>query len=303
VNTIPTSEPIIAVVGVGAVGGLLAALLDRAGLDVVAVARPGTARTISAQGLSIRSTHFGDGLARLRVQTDIPVGARVLLATKAFALPAVSAAITAARPVEVISLLNGIEHLDTIRQLAPDALVAGGSVAVEAARLGPAVIEHRSPFLRLAVPEHAAESTIVAGWRTAGLDVTVRGTDVDVLWAKFRFLAPLALITSYWRLPIGEALDQDPALTADLIGEVADIASRAGLPTSSAQVATALSALPRTMRSSLQNDLAAGNESELEAIGGALARRGRALGSGAPTVQRLVAHLTARNAGGATSAG
>jgi 2-dehydropantoate 2-reductase len=303
VNAIPTSEPIIAVVGVGAVGGLLAALLDRAGLDVVAVARPGTARTISAHGLSIRSTRFGDGLARLRVQTDIPVGARVLLATKAFALPAVSAAITAARPVEVISLLNGIEHLDTIRQLAPGALVAGGSVAVEAARLGPAVIEHRSPFLRLAVPEHAAESTIVAGWRTAGLDVTVRGTDVDVLWAKFRFLAPLALITSYWRLPIGEALDQDPALTADLIGEVADIASRAGLPTSSAQVATALSALPRTMRSSLQNDLAAGNESELEAIGGALARRGRALGSDAPTVQRLVSDLTTRNAGGATSAG
>jgi 2-dehydropantoate 2-reductase len=298
------SESIIAVVGTGAVGGLLAALLERAGVNVVAIARSATARAIAADGLTIRSEHFGDSVARVRVDTDIPEGASIVLATKAFALPDVSSAIAAARPVEVISLLNGIEHLDPLRRAAPSGLVAAGSVAVEATRLGPALIEHRSPFLRLAVPEQAAQSSVVAGWRAAGLDIVTRGTDTDVLWAKFRFLAPLALLTSYWRLPLGDALDRDPASAAELIAEVADIASRDGVPTAPDKIASALSALPRTMRSSLQNDLAAGTESELEAIGGALVRRGQSLGVGVPTAERMVAELSSRVADPrATSAG
>ncbi|TFC01818.1 2-dehydropantoate 2-reductase [Cryobacterium adonitolivorans] len=288
------SEPIIAVVGAGAVGGLLAALLDRAGVEVVAVARPETARAIEAEGITIQSRHFGDGVSRITAVTEIPDGANVILATKAFALPAVAGSLAHARPAEVISLLNGIEHLAILREDAPGALVAGASVAVESTRLSPTVIEHRSPFLRLTVPAHAAESGITAAWRTAGLDVTMGGTDQEVLWAKLRFLAPMALLTSYWRLPIGAALERDTALTTSLLAEVARVASLDGVPTDAGQLATALTALPPFMRSSLQNDLEAGQPSELDAIGGALARRGRSLGTDTSAVESLVADLTAR---------
>ena len=288
------SEPVIAVVGAGAVGGLLAALLDRAGVDVVAVARPDTARAISAEGLTIHSRHFGDGIARITAVTEIPDGARVIIATKAIALPAVTGSLGRARPTEVVSLLNGIEHLAILQDTAPGALVAGASVAVESTRLSPTVIEHRSPFLRLTVPGHAAESGITAAWRHAGLDVTVGGTDQEVLWAKLRFLAPMALLTSYWRLPIGAAIEQDSALTTALLVEVARVATLDGVPTDPGQLAGALAALPSSMRSSLQNDLGAGRPSELDAIGGALARRGRTLGADTPTLERLVADLTAR---------
>jgi len=288
------SEPVIAVVGAGAVGGLLAALLDRAGVDVVAVARPDTARAISAEGLTIHSRHFGDGIARITAVTEIPDGARVIIATKAIALPAVTGSLARARPTEVVSLLNGIEHLAILQDTAPGALVAGASVAVESTRLSPTVIEHRSPFLRLTVPGHAAESGITAAWRHAGLDVTVGGTDQEVLWAKLRFLAPMALLTSYWRLPIGAALERDTALTTALLLEVARIASLDGVPTDAGQLAGALSALPPSMRSSLQNDLEAGHSSELDAIGGALVRRGRTLGTDTSAVERLVAEITAR---------
>jgi 2-dehydropantoate 2-reductase len=288
------SEPVIAVVGAGAVGGLLAALLDRAGIEVVAVARPETARASSAEGLTIHSRHFGDGVSRITAVTEIPDYARVIIATKAVALPAVTGSLAQARPSEVISLLNGIEHLEILTDAAPGALVAGASVAVETTRLGPTVIEHRSPFLRLTVPAHAADSGIAAAWRLAGLDVTVGGTDQDVLWAKLRFLAPMALLTSYWRLPIGAALERDTVLTTALLHEVARIASLDGVPTDPGQLANALSALPPAMRSSLQNDLAAGQPSELDAIGGALVRRGRSLGADTSAVEGLVAELTAR---------
>lgn len=287
-------EPVIAVVGAGAVGGLLAALLERAGIEVVAVARPDTARAISAQGLTIHSRHFGDGVSKITADTQIPDGARVIIATKAFALPALTRSLAQARPTEVVSLLNGIEHLALLRDSAPGALVAGASVAVESTRLGPTEIEHRSPFLRLTVPGHAADAGITAAWRLAGLDVTVGGTDQEVLWAKLRFLAPMALLTSYWQLPIGAALVRDTALTTALLVEVARIASLDGVPTDPEQLAGALSALPPAMRSSLQNDLELGQPNELDAIGGALARRGRSLDTDASAVEGLVADLTAR---------
>lgn len=290
----PVSEPVIAVVGAGAVGGLIAALLDRAGVDVMVVARPATAQKITDDGLTIRSGHFGDGVARIRAVTSIPAGADVIIATKAFALPAVIDDLRAAHPAEVVSLLNGIEHLAVLRDAAPGTVVAGASVAVESTRLAPTVIDHRSPFLRLTVPAHAAGSAIATAWRTAGLDVTVGGTDAEVLWAKLRFLAPMALLTSYWRLPIGAAIERDPALTRALLAEIADIATRDGVPTEAAQLTRALGALPPSMRSSLQNDLEAQQQSELDAIGGALARRGRSVGVSATTVEGLVADLAAR---------
>jgi len=287
------SEPVIAVVGAGAVGGLLAVVLERAGANVVAVARPETARAIAADGLTIHSRQFGDGVSRIEAATEIPAGASVILATKAFALPALTDSLKAARPTEVISLLNGIEHLAILRDAAPTALVAGASVAVESTRLSPTVIDHRSPFLRLTVPAHAADSLIATAWRAAGLDVAVGGTDQDVLWAKFRFLAPMALLTSYWRVPIGAAIQHDPQLTSTLLAEVAQIATRDGVPTDPEQVGAALAALPPAMRSSLQNDLAAGHQSELDAIGGALARRGRTLGVATGTLDVVMTHLSA----------
>ena len=288
------SEPIIAVVGAGAVGGLLTVLLHRAGVEVVAVARPETARAIAAEGLTIRSRQFGDGVSRITAVTEIPDGANVIFATKAFALPTATGSLADARPAEVISLLNGIEHLAILKGDAPGALVAGASVAVESTRLSPTLIEHRSPFLRLTVPGHAAESSIVAAWRAAGLDVTVGGTDHEVLWTKLRFLAPMALLTSYWRLPIGAALERDTVLTTSVLTEVAQVASLDGVPTDAGQLARAVVALPPLMRSSLQNDLEAGQRSELDAIGGALARRGRVLGADTATLDWLVADLSAR---------
>lgn len=290
------SEPVIAVVGAGAVGGLLAVQLHRAGVDVVAVARPATAALINANGLTVTSPHFGDTVCPLRAVTEIPAGARVIVATKAQSIALLPNALGAARPTEVIALLNGIEHMVLLRAAAPGALVAGASVAVESTRLSPTVIEHRSPFLRLTVPAAAAGSGIVSSWRLAGLDVTVGGTEQEVLWAKLRFLAPMALLTSYWRLPLGPAVERDPALTAAVLAEVAGIADRDGLPTDAGQLARALGGFSPTMRSSLQNDLdaGAGPASELDAIGGALVRRGRALDADTTTLELILAELTSR---------
>ncbi|MEA2141544.1 MAG: 2-dehydropantoate 2-reductase, partial [Solirubrobacteraceae bacterium] len=77
----------IAVLGPGGVGGLLAAALQRAGQDVLVVARESTAETISEQGLRVSSVTLGDFTAHPRAVARLvePVDA-LIVATKASAL-------------------------------------------------------------------------------------------------------------------------------------------------------------------------------------------------------------------------
>lgn len=49
----------VAVLGTGSVGGLIAAVLARAGVPVTCIATPSTAQEISILGLSIKSERFG----------------------------------------------------------------------------------------------------------------------------------------------------------------------------------------------------------------------------------------------------
>ena len=58
----------IAVLGPGGVGGLLAGVLERAGSEVIVVARESTAEVIAERGISVSSVTFGDFVARPRAR-------------------------------------------------------------------------------------------------------------------------------------------------------------------------------------------------------------------------------------------
>ena len=66
----------ISVIGPGGVGGLLAGLLARAGIETTVVARETTARRIAAEGLTIDSAPFG------RFHVDVPAATTVPAAAK-----------------------------------------------------------------------------------------------------------------------------------------------------------------------------------------------------------------------------
>ncbi|ANF30363.1 hypothetical protein A0130_00495 [Leifsonia xyli] len=282
---------VFAVVGPGAVGGLFAWLLQRSGEEVVAVGRPATVDAIRRDGIEMRSATFGDGVQRVRAETEVPDGASVILATKAYGLDDVLPGIVSARPAEVISFLNGVEHMAPLRAALPGVPVAGGSVAVSALRASPTVIDHRSPFVRIEAPEAAAAFASVRALTDAGPSVRVGGTEAEVLWAKFRLLASLALLTSYWRQPAGAALGEDPELTEAVVSEVVACSAAEGVPASELDLVRALRSVPGGMRTSLQEDLAAGAPSELDALGGALVRIGERHGIPTPAIDRIVTAL------------
>ena len=286
---------VIAVVGPGAVGGLLAWLLHRAGANVVVVGRPQAVERIVSQGLRVTSGLFGGGTESVPARSTVPEGASVVLTVKTPGLAETLELVAQSRPRDVLSLMNGVGHEEVLAQRLENVPVAAGSVAVEALRTADGTIEHKSPFLRVTVPERASTFPSVRSLAATAAELTIGGTDVEVLWAKFRFLAPMALLTSYWQAPVGEALARDVDLTDAVLAEVVACEVAVGVPDTVESLAATLASLPATMRSSLQGDLAAGRPSELDSIGGELIRQGQRHGVATPAVEKVVAELSARS--------
>jgi 2-dehydropantoate 2-reductase len=289
---VPEAKPVIAVVGPGAVGGLLAWLLRRAGANVVVVGRATSVEAINTHGIRVTSTMFGEGTEFVPARETLPEGASVILTVKTFGLDDSLKLIAQSRPRDVLSLMNGVGHLDALSQALGGTPVAAGSIAIEAIRSMDGTIEHKSPFVRLAVPSSSGEFASVRSLAETAADLTAGGTDAEVLWRKFRFLAPLALLTSYWQTALGEALAKDPALTQSVLAEVVACEVADGVPDTVESLAATLSSLPATMRSSLQADLAARRPSELDSIGGQLLRQAARYNLEIPAVEKVVAELS-----------
>ncbi|HEX3875181.1 MAG TPA: 2-dehydropantoate 2-reductase N-terminal domain-containing protein, partial [Solirubrobacteraceae bacterium] len=138
----------IAVLGAGGVGGLVAALLDRAGIAATVVAREPTAELIGRRGFTVSSVRFGEFAANPRVVSRLETDHDVLVvATKANGLDAGLERIVGT-PTLVVPLLNGLDHLTVLRERYGTRAVAA-TIRVEAERLAPGVIVHSSSFLRV----------------------------------------------------------------------------------------------------------------------------------------------------------
>jgi len=299
----------IGILGPGGVGGLLAAVLDRPGNEVIVVARESTAAEIEAHGVRLRSVTFGELTARPRACARLqePVDA-LLVATKAAGLePALER--IAVEPELVLPLLNGLDHMQVLRaRFAPERVLAG-SIRVEADRPAPGVVVHTSPFLLVSMASAHAE--LQAPMRElgkmlgeAGVPVRIEDSEAQVLWSKLVRLNALACTTSAYDKLLGE-IRSTPALRADLVGAIEEACAVARAEgAADTDPARALEELERahdTLGSSMQRDIAAGREPELDAIPGSVLRAARRHGLACPTIERLVG-MIAQRAGIATPA-
>jgi 2-dehydropantoate 2-reductase len=300
----------VAVLGPGGVGGLLAGALERAGTEVVLVARTSTAAVISERGLRVKSVIFGDFVAHPRAVDRLAEPVDVLIvATKAAGLePALERIAT--QPTLVLPLLNGLDHMAVLRERFPAGSVLAGTIRVEADRPEPGSIVHTSPFLLvdMATGEQdiaPAIQQLAALLTQAGVPVRVLDSEARVMWSKLVRLNALACTTSAYDKLLGE-IRSTPALRVDLVGAIeeacavarADGAQDVDAPTAVAELDRAHD----TLGSSMQRDIAAGRTPELDAIPGAVLRAAARHGLQCPTIERLVAMIEARIAGALTGA-
>jgi 2-dehydropantoate 2-reductase len=291
----------LAVLGPGGVGGLLAGVLDRAGAEVVVIAREQTAASIAERGVRVQSVTFGDfvahppALARLREPVDV-----LIVATKAAGLaPALER--VAAAPRLVLPLLNGLDHIALLRErFAPDSVLAG-SIRVEADRPAPGVVVHTSPFLLVSMAggehERALVDELAQLLTDAEFPVRVGESEAQVMWSKLVRLNALACTTSAYDKLLGE-IRSTPELRADLVGAIEEACAAGSAEGAEAiDPNRALAELERahaTLGSSMQRDIAAGREPELDAIPGSVLRAAARHGLACPTIERLVAMIAER---------
>ncbi len=277
----------VAVLGPGAVGGVLTVGFVQAGVRVVCIARPATAEVIRSEGLTLRQGENVQ-MAHPDVATRLQEPAELLLVTvKAPSLDAALDRVDA--PVEtVVPLLNGIEHIETLRARLPDSNVVAGSIGrIEAWLERPGVVVQ---------PTASVVMTVAAGGPAellsrSGVEVRVDGSAAEVLWEKLARQAPTAAATAVTQRPIGE-LRRDPEWRGRLraaIEETCAVAAADGVQLSADAEWEIIEAMPPLLTSSTARDIGAGVPSELDAITGAAVRAGQRLGVETPVLTQMFA--------------
>ncbi len=221
--------PTIAVLGPGGVGGFLAGALHRAGVETTIVARPETAEVIEREGLSVTSVRLGDFHARPPVTARLGGAADFLIvATKASGLAAGLERIETV-PGLVVPLLNGLDHMATLREHFGADRVAAGTIRIEADRPRPGVITQTSPFLRVDLASDGgalrpALERLAAILEAAEVPATVGDNEAQILWSKLVRLNALACTTSACDCQIG-FIRTDPSWREALTGCIYEAAA------------------------------------------------------------------------------
>ena len=273
----------IAVLGPGAVGGALAVPLSLAGARVICVARPHTAAAIVHEGLTL--DRCGEELqAHPEVTYELEDEVDLLLVT--VKAPALEEALQriAAQCETVLPLMNGLEHVATLRARFGERVVVGSIGRLEAFRESPAHIVQTTPRPLLTM------TTPVDVFDDAWFDVRIVEDERRVLWDKLARVAPLAAATAATQQPVGE-LRADPEWRARLesaVEEVCAVASAEGLVLDPAAEWAIIDAMPATLTTSTARDVAAGHPSELDAITGAVVRAGQRVGVQTQALEQLL---------------
>lgn len=278
-----------AILGAGGIGGLVAGALARSGADVVLLLRAETLARYPGR-LTVESAVLGNFEADVPAMALLDRTVDVLwLATKATQL---EAALTLA-PVDqvgeatVIPFLNGVDHVAHLRTRYPH--VTAAAIRVESERISPTLFRQSSPFLRV---EMAGAETAQTELRRAGIECLARDDELSLLWDKLAFLAPIALATAALDAPLGAARQDVRFLGCRQ--EALAVARAEGAQLDDDALRKLHDGAPATMRSSMQKDVAAGREPELDAIAGPILRGGQRHGIATESTEQLAEQIRAR---------
>ncbi|WP_185845777.1 ketopantoate reductase family protein [Kibdelosporangium aridum] len=262
----------IGVLGPGGIGGLVAARLAAAGHDVTIVASERTAAEITARGLRFTAPGTPEDVSypTARAYLTEPVDVLFVAVKATDLLPALQRipAKTLGNAT-VVPFLNGVDHMSLLRATYPEANVAAATIAVEATRHRPGVVEQVSTMADVGLTEGSDVAELLA---KAGFDVTTHPDESTALWRKLVFLAPFALLTTSAQAPLGEALEKRGEWLHPLAQEAAAAAKSQNAEVDAEAVEARIRGAAPTFRSSLLKDFLDGRALELDAIAGPIIR-------------------------------
>ncbi|HNT26477.1 MAG TPA: ketopantoate reductase C-terminal domain-containing protein, partial [Anaerolineales bacterium] len=177
----------------------------------------------------------------------------------------------------------------------------GGATWISSAIESPGVIRQVSQFRRVVLGELDGSMTprlqaVFQAFDKTGITVEATQDIARVLWTKFIFISAASSLGSLTRLPLGDyrTVPETRSLVIQLMREVESVARAQGVALDPDVVDKSLDFIDQaapTIRASMQNDIAAGRRSEIEAMIGVIGRKGRAAGVATPVADMVYAAL------------
>jgi 2-dehydropantoate 2-reductase len=303
----------ILVVGAGATGGYFGGRLAQAGRAVTFLVREKRAEELQRAGLVIRSPR-GDLTLRnvktvLASQIAQPFDL-VLLSCKAYNLDDAieSFAPAVGDTTMILPVLNGMRHIDVLRQRFGASKVLGGQCVIAATLNREREIVHLNDLHSIGFGEldggiSERVRNVASAFDGAGFDSAASGNILQQMWEKWVFLTTLACSTSLHRAAIGDIVKTPDGrrVIEGILGECKAVAAANGYAisdASNARAQTMLLAEGSLLTASMLRDIE--GQSRIEAdhiVGDLIARGGEAQKEGALTLLRIAySHLKAYEA-------
>ncbi|MGH9437639.1 MAG: ketopantoate reductase family protein [Terriglobia bacterium] len=285
----------IGVVGAGATGGYLAAVLANANYPVTIVARGQSRERIAQQGLIIERP--GDSLILAKPakvvepgETTEPVDV-VLFCVKSYDTDAALSGIDGlmGKNGRVLCLQNGVVNEDTLTKRFGSQRVISGVMYIGSERTAPGCIRVNTPArVFFGSPEPSNQRLIEqlkAAFDAAGVECSVNERILTDKWQKFFFNCGLNPLTAIVGMKLGAILGREEGkiLFEALIDEAIAVANKAGAPLAADARDRVLDTARRMdISSSMAEDLASGRPIERDAFTGHVRRLGETLGVSTP---------------------
>jgi 2-dehydropantoate 2-reductase len=287
----------IAVMGAGAIGGYFGGRLAKAGFDVSFIARGAHLDVIRKNGLKVLSP-LGDFTIHPATVTDDPAEVGpvdvILFMVKNYDTLRAAEQI---RPLvgpdtAIIPFQNGVEARAMLSNVLGARHVLGGVAFIPASIQEPGVIKHNAELAKLVFGEFDKQITpralsFLDALEKAGVTGEIPADISMVLWSKLMFLTSMSAINCITRQPVGlvQSDGETIALYMDAMREVAAVAVAHGVSLGEEAIADNMAlakSFPPNNKTSMFQDLEAGQRLEIDYLSGAVVRLGREKGIETP---------------------
>jgi len=271
----------VAVIGLGGVGGYIAASFAKAGVDVIGFARGEHLKAIQTQGIKIvEDENCWDVDLDARALDDLDgyfEGSfdAVLFCVKSYDLADSYEHIKSHidNKTILISFSNGVSNADTLRGLSNSRVLDGCVYILSHIESAGVIRKKGKVFAAVFGGEKNATGAFSSLFEKAQLRFKTPDDIETAIWKKYIFIASFATLTSYYDKSIGYIYEHKRDEARELLKEIANVAKDKGIDIE-VEIDKALetaSKVPYDSSTSMYLDFKNGKKVELENLSGYIA--------------------------------
>lgn len=295
----------VAVVGLGGVGGYIAASLVRAGIEVVGFARGAHLEAIQSNGLTIEEdTETWSVKIDTREEDDLDGFFEgyfdfVLFCVKSYDLVESYKHIKSHIDTHttILSFSNGVNNAEVLRSIS-DAIVLDACVYILSHIEKPGVIRKKgSIFAAIFGGDKKSTLALKSLFEKADLLVKTPEDIQKALWKKYIFISAFATLTSYYNTTIGATYEQHYEEAKTLLNEISLVAQAKGIDIQE-EIEKALqtaSKVPYDSTTSMYLDFKNKKRDELKSLSGYVVQEAKRFSLQTPLMQRFYEELLTRS--------